>query len=68
MILRAVLDGEQGPRRDAVLVNAAPALVAAELAPGFVEAVDLARQSIDSGAAKSVLDRTVERSQELARA
>jgi anthranilate phosphoribosyltransferase len=68
MILRAILDGEQGPRRDAVLVNAAPALVAAELAPGFVEAVDLARQSIDSGAAKSVLDRTVERSQELARA
>ncbi|HEX5722125.1 MAG TPA: anthranilate phosphoribosyltransferase [Acidimicrobiia bacterium] len=68
MILRSVLDGEEGPRRDAVLVNASPALVAAELAPGFVEAVDLARRSIDSGAARAVLDRTVERSQELARA
>jgi anthranilate phosphoribosyltransferase len=67
-ILRSILDGEEGPRRDAVLVNAAPALVAAEIAPGFVEAVEIARRSIDSGAARAVLDRTVERSQELARA
>ncbi len=66
-ILRTVLEGEEGPRRDAVLVNAAPALVAGELAAGFVEAVDLARRSIDSGAAREVLERTVERSQQLAR-
>ncbi|HJQ96208.1 MAG TPA: anthranilate phosphoribosyltransferase [Acidimicrobiia bacterium] len=67
-ILRSVLEGEKGPRRDAVLVNAAPALVAADLASGFVEAVELARRSIDSGAAEAVLNKTVERSQELARA
>jgi anthranilate phosphoribosyltransferase len=66
-ILRSVLAGEEGPRRDAVLVNAAPALVAAEIAPGFVEAVELARDSLDSGAARTVLERTIERSQELAR-
>jgi anthranilate phosphoribosyltransferase len=67
-ILRSVLEGEAGPRRDAVLVNAAPALVAGELASGFVEAVELARRSIDSGAAGSVLDKAIARSQELGRA
>lgn len=65
-ILRAVLGGEEGPRRDAVLVNAAPALVAAELVPGFSEAMDLGRKSIDSGAAIQVLERSVARSRELA--
>lgn len=65
-ILRAVLDGEKGARRDAVLINAAPALVVAGLAPGFAEGVELARQSIDSGAAAQVLQRTVTRSRELA--
>jgi anthranilate phosphoribosyltransferase len=65
-ILRRVLTGEAGPPRDAVLVNAAPALVAAGLAGGFTEGVELARQSIDSGRAMSLLDRVVEASQRLA--
>ena len=67
-IVRAILAGESGPRRDAALINAAPALVAAGLAPGFMEAMDLARTSIDSGAAAAVLDRVVTRSTELATA
>ena len=64
-ILRGVLDGRPGPYRDAALVNAAPALVVSGLAPGFVEAVDLARQAIDSGAAAALLDRVVDRSRAL---
>lgn len=67
-ITRAVLAGESGPRRDVVLVNAAPAVVAAGLAPGFEEGVRLAAQSIDSGAAASILDSVVARSTELRQA
>jgi len=51
--LRALLDGAQGAYRDAVLFNAAAALVVAEKATTLHEGVDLARQSIDSGAAKA---------------
>ena len=64
-ILRGVLDGQPGPYREAAIINTAPALVVAGLAPGFVEAVELARRTIDSGAAAGLLDRVVARSREL---
>jgi anthranilate phosphoribosyltransferase len=64
-ITRAVLAGRPGPRRDATLINAAPAIVAAGRAGGFLEAMEVARDSIDSGAAAAVLGRVVERSAEL---
>ncbi|HSJ28297.1 MAG TPA: anthranilate phosphoribosyltransferase [Acidimicrobiia bacterium] len=58
-ITRAVLAGEKGPKYDAVIVNAAPALVVAGLAQGFVDGVALARETIDSGAAEDVLERAI---------
>ncbi len=58
-ILLGVLDGIPGPKRDIAVVNAAPAIVVAGLADGFVEAVDLAKESIDSGGARAVLDRSI---------
>ncbi len=64
-ITRAVLAGERGPQRDISVINAAPALVAAGRAKGFTEAVALATEAIDSGAAQAVLDRTVAFSAEL---
>ncbi len=54
-IIRAVLAGEQGVRRDAVLLNAAAGLVAAGLADDFVEGLALGAETIDSGAATSRL-------------
>jgi anthranilate phosphoribosyltransferase len=54
-IIRAVLAGEKSPRRDVVLLNAAAALVAAGRADRIAEAVPLAVQSIDSGAAAEKL-------------
>ena len=51
--LRALLDGAQGAYRDAVLFNAAAALVVADKATSLTEGVEMARQSIDSGAAKA---------------
>ena len=50
-IIRRVLAGEPGPRRDIVLMNAAAALVVGAKARDLKEGVALAAQSIDSGAA-----------------
>ncbi len=55
-IIRAILSGEKSPRRDVVLLNAAAALVAASKADRIGEAVPLAVQSIDSGAARAKLE------------
>ena len=55
-----MLDGEKGGRRDAVLLNAAAALVAAGLADDLGEGLGLAAEAIDSGAAASRLDALVD--------
>ena len=54
--LRAVLAGERSGRRDAVLLNAGAALVAAELADDLGEGFGIAAATIDSGAAAARLD------------
>ena len=59
VIVRAVLAGEPGGRRDAVLLNASGALVAAGLADDLVEGIALGAETIDSGAAASRLDALV---------
>ncbi|MBI3825699.1 MAG: anthranilate phosphoribosyltransferase [Candidatus Rokubacteria bacterium] len=65
-IVRAILDGERGPKRDIVLMNAAAALVAGARARELQEGVALAATSIDSGAAKGKLTRLIELSHKLA--
>jgi anthranilate phosphoribosyltransferase len=50
--LRKLLAGEPSAYRDAVLLNAAAALVVAERAPSLAVGVELARESIDAGAAR----------------
>ena len=50
---RALLDGAAGAYRDAVLLNAAAALVVADRVTSLTDGVALARESIDSGAAKA---------------
>ncbi len=57
--LRALLDGQHGAYRDAVLLNAAAALVVADKASDLKNGVELARESIDSGAAKAKLKALV---------
>ncbi|WP_149589388.1 anthranilate phosphoribosyltransferase [Tabrizicola flagellatus] len=54
--LRALLDGAPGAYRDAVLLNAAAALVVADKAGTLTEGVALAREAIDSGAARAKVD------------
>jgi anthranilate phosphoribosyltransferase len=55
-IVRDVLHGELGPRRDIVVANAAAGLLAAGLAKDLFEGVTMAMQSIDSGAARAKLE------------
>jgi anthranilate phosphoribosyltransferase len=55
-ILRAVLAGEPGPRRDIVLLNAAAALWVTGAARGLAEGLLLARRSLDQGAAARKLE------------
>ena len=49
---RALLSGAAGAYRDAVLLNAAAALIVADRAASLKEGVALARESLDSGAAR----------------
>ncbi len=67
-IVRAILSGEAGPRRDVVLLNAAAAFLAAGKAADAAEGVALARESIDSGRALATLEALSELSQRLAAA
>jgi anthranilate phosphoribosyltransferase len=56
---RQVLDGEPGPRRDVVILNAAAGLVIAGIVDDLAAGVDVARASIDGGHARAALDRLV---------
>jgi len=57
--IRAVLEGEPGPRRDIVLLNAAAAIWAGGKAASLEQGVKAAAESIDSGRAREALDRLV---------
>jgi anthranilate phosphoribosyltransferase len=61
-LLRQVLDGEAGPRREIVVLNAAAAILAAGKAQTWDAAITLARESLDGGRAKAALSRLVETS------
>jgi anthranilate phosphoribosyltransferase len=65
-IIRALLSGEPGPKRDIVLMNAAAALVAGARAKDLKEGVELAARSIDTGAARAKVDALIALSKQLA--
>ena len=56
LALRRLLQGEPGPYRDAVLLNAAAALVIAGQAGDLREGAEEAAEVIDKGLAKALLD------------
>ncbi|MCP4666147.1 MAG: anthranilate phosphoribosyltransferase, partial [Deltaproteobacteria bacterium] len=64
LIIREVLDGTKGPKRDMVLLNAAAAFVAAGLDHGFKEGIVRAKDSIDSSRAREKLDSLVDFTQQ----
>ena len=64
-ITNEILNGQKGPKRDIVLINAAAALVAGDKAKDFKDGVESASQAIDSGAARKKLDEIREVSNKL---
>jgi anthranilate phosphoribosyltransferase len=58
-LIRAVFEGEDGGRRDAILLNAAGAIAAAGLAEDLREGLELAREAVDSGSAAVRLDELI---------
>ncbi|WP_163580381.1 anthranilate phosphoribosyltransferase [Gracilibacillus saliphilus] len=58
-ILRSVLEGNKGPHRDTVLLNAGLGIFANGKAGTVQEGVELARESIDSGAALAKLENLI---------
>ncbi|MEI9929427.1 MAG: anthranilate phosphoribosyltransferase [Rhizomicrobium sp.] len=58
--IKNLLDGEEGPFRDIVLLNVAAALIVAGKAQSIAGGVAMAEMSIDSGAALVRLERLIE--------
>ncbi|MFC1583582.1 anthranilate phosphoribosyltransferase [Candidatus Neomarinimicrobiota bacterium] len=55
-----ILQGESGPKRDVVVLNAAAGLVVGAAATDLKDGIQLAGESIDSGRARKVLERLIE--------
>lgn len=65
-ITRAILNGEKGPKRDAVLMNAGAAIYLAGRACSIREGIEKAREILDSGKAREQLDKFIEYSNQAA--
>jgi len=59
-VVREILGGNPGPKRDIVELNSAAALTVAGTAENLAQGVELARQAIDSGAAMASLEKMAE--------
>jgi len=64
-ILRGILSGEVGARRNIVIMNAAAALVAGNQASDFKEGASIAEKTLDSGKALAKLDELIKLSRSL---
>ena len=63
-IVRRILNGEKGPKRNAVLLNAGASLYIGGKADSIREGVELAANIIDSGKASETLDKLIRISNE----
>jgi len=63
-ITRNILNGEKGPKRNVVLINAAAALVAAGQAEDLKQGIRMAESAIDDGAAANKMEALIKYSQE----
>jgi len=59
-ITRSILEGEKGPRRDMVLLNASAAFVASGICGNISEGLQVAADAIDSGKARQKLDDLID--------
>ncbi len=59
-ILRGILQGEKGPKRDVVLLNSGAALFTSGVADSISQGMELAAESIDSGKAQGKLNLLIQ--------
>ena len=60
-VLRDILSSrESGPRKDIVILNAAAAIIAGNLADNFTSAIELAEASVSGGKALACLEKLIE--------
>jgi anthranilate phosphoribosyltransferase len=59
VISRAILSGEKGPKRDAVLLNSAAAIHVAKPEFSIADAINIAKDTIDSGRALKQLEQFI---------
>src|SRR4051812_46416438 len=64
-VVRGVLDGEPGPRRDLVLLNAGAAIYAGGKAPDLEQGTVAAAHAVDSGASREILEALIETTRRL---
>lgn len=63
-ITRSILNGEKGPKRNMVLLNASAAFVASGVCDNFSDGLEIAADAIDSGKARQKLDQLIEFTQQ----
>lgn len=67
-VLREITGGkEKGPRKDIVILNAAAAIIAGDLADNFESAIKMAQESISGGKAAACLEKLIEISNKVVR-
>lgn len=59
-IILEIMEGQRGPKRDIVLLNAAAAFVAGDLDGDLKAGIERAKESIDSGRAEEKLDSLID--------
>ena len=58
-IIKSILNGEKGPKRDIVLLNAAAGIVVGGQAESLNDGLESAKKSVDSGVALNILNQLV---------
>ena len=58
-MIKAILGGEKGPKRDIVLLNAAAGIIVGGKALSLGEGIELAAGSVDSGAALNIMNQLI---------
>ncbi|MBI2430919.1 MAG: anthranilate phosphoribosyltransferase [Candidatus Levybacteria bacterium] len=64
-IIKEILDGKKGPKRDIVVLNSAVALIVAGKVENIREGILLASKSIDSGVANKILENLIKETQKI---
>jgi anthranilate phosphoribosyltransferase len=67
-VVRGILEGKEGPPRDVALLNAGAAIFVGGGAVNLGDGVKQAAEAVDSGKAREVLEKLVERTRTLAKA